>query len=586
MPPRLNKKEQELHAQYRKRIEEIHCFVVENHTAQPERAIELLKEAAELCEILGDMPMQVKSLNRSAYSLMATSRFKEAIQILQRAQSISLAHGLQAPLLFIYNTLGNAYFNLGKYNKARSEFQKSCAAAESIQNYSEQINALANLANVCIEEGKLAEALEFCHKGLAFYQEKKLPDMPHLLHNTATIYSAIGSVQIGLEYYLSALEAAKEDNNITLQATILHSIGQMYQENGETDVALEHSLQALELQETIGKPHKKALLLSGVAENLITVSRYDEAQILLNKAWEIVSEGNMPMEMIDILITKARLKKQTGNIAESINLLDQAFAVSKKIRSGMYTERILLEKGRMSLPAEREILLNDAMKAAQKSGKKKIIAEIYSALYEHYEHIGNSAEEHRYYKLFHTMKKEIDSEMAFQRWKVEQIHKNVEIARQEAEELTIQNNKLEEEVRQNKGKFDELRSDLLKKNHLLSQISTAATDAIRYRGLRQRNSLNSILRVARQGTTSLLQEFEERSQLVQGELVNKLLALCPRLTPSDIRIIFLLRSGLTNKEVATMLSTEERSIETRRTSIRKKLSIPRNKNLLEFLNSL
>lgn len=586
MPPRLTKKTKELYAQYRLRIDEIHCFALENHAAEPERAIELLKEAVELCEILGDKALQIKSLNRCAYSLMATSRFKEAVEILQRSLSISLTYGLEGHLCFIYNTLGNAYYYLGKYNNAKAEYQNSYAAAGVIRNYADQVTSLSNMANICIEEGNLAEGLEFCQKGFALCKEKNISDQPDLLHNAATIYSAIGTVQTGLECYLSALEAAKTMNNIVLQANILHNIGQMYQENGDTDSALEYSLEALKLQELIGRPHQKARLLNGVSESLISARRYDEAQTYLDEAWEIASEKTLPAEMLDILMTKARLNSETGGVAEAVNLLDKAAELSEKISSGMYTERILLQKGRLSIPAEREILLTNALKAAQKSGKKIIIAEIYSALYQHYEQIGNSAEEFRFYKLFHTLKKEIDGEVAFQRWKVEQVHKNAEKARLETESLSIQNKKLEEEARQNKEKFDGLRSDLVKKNQLLSQISIDATNAIRYRGLRQRNSLNSILRVATQGTTSLWQEFEERSKLVQGELVNKLIALCPGLTPSELRIIFLLKSGLSNKEVASMLSTEERSIETRRTSIRKKLNIPRNKNLLEFLNSL
>ncbi len=97
--------------------------------------------------------------------------------------------------------------------------------------------------------------------------------------------------------------------------------------------------------------------------------------------------------------------------------------------------------------------------------------------------------------------------------------------------------------------------------------------------------MNSILHIAKKGATSFWQDFEVRSQLVQGDLTKKLLHHFPNLTPGELRLILLLRSGLSNKEIASMLSTEVRRVESRRAAIRKKLTIPRSENLITYLNS-
>ncbi len=58
------------------------------------------------------------------------------------------------------------------------------------------------------------------------------------------------------------------------------------------------------------------------------------------------------------------------------------------------------------------------------------------------------------------------------------------------------------------------------------------------------------------------------------------------LTPKEIEICNMLRNGLTNKEVSTLLNISSRTIEKHRSNIRKKLSIDKDNNLLSFLKTL
>ncbi len=59
-----------------------------------------------------------------------------------------------------------------------------------------------------------------------------------------------------------------------------------------------------------------------------------------------------------------------------------------------------------------------------------------------------------------------------------------------------------------------------------------------------------------------------------------------KLTPREIEICDMIRNGLTNKEIASLLRISIRTIEKHRTNIRKKLDINKDDNLLSFLQSL
>jgi DNA-binding CsgD family transcriptional regulator len=58
------------------------------------------------------------------------------------------------------------------------------------------------------------------------------------------------------------------------------------------------------------------------------------------------------------------------------------------------------------------------------------------------------------------------------------------------------------------------------------------------------------------------------------------------LTPKEIEICNMIRNGITNKEISTLLNISQRTTEKHRTNIRKKLSVNKDHNLLTFLRTL
>jgi DNA-binding CsgD family transcriptional regulator len=58
------------------------------------------------------------------------------------------------------------------------------------------------------------------------------------------------------------------------------------------------------------------------------------------------------------------------------------------------------------------------------------------------------------------------------------------------------------------------------------------------------------------------------------------------LTPKEIEICNMIRNGITNKEISTLLNISQRTTEKHRTNIRKKLGVNKDHNLLTFLRTL
>ena len=58
------------------------------------------------------------------------------------------------------------------------------------------------------------------------------------------------------------------------------------------------------------------------------------------------------------------------------------------------------------------------------------------------------------------------------------------------------------------------------------------------------------------------------------------------LKKNDVKLCVYLRMGLSSKEMASLLNTSVRSIETARYRLRKKLNIGSGDNLLEFISEI
>lgn len=80
-------------------------------------------------------------------------------------------------------------------------------------------------------------------------------------------------------------------------------------------------------------------------------------------------------------------------------------------------------------------------------------------------------------------------------------------------------------------------------------------------------------------------KFEQNFNLVYDAFMSKLSERFPGLKPSDKRLCAYLRMGLSTKEIASLMNTAPRSIETARYRLRKKLDLTNGENLVDFLQN-
>jgi DNA-binding CsgD family transcriptional regulator len=77
--------------------------------------------------------------------------------------------------------------------------------------------------------------------------------------------------------------------------------------------------------------------------------------------------------------------------------------------------------------------------------------------------------------------------------------------------------------------------------------------------------------------------FETNFNKVHEDFFKKLLEQHPKLMPSDLRLAAYLRMNLSSKEIAQLLNITIRGVELKRYRLRKRLNLPNDQNLIEFM---
>jgi len=81
-------------------------------------------------------------------------------------------------------------------------------------------------------------------------------------------------------------------------------------------------------------------------------------------------------------------------------------------------------------------------------------------------------------------------------------------------------------------------------------------------------------------------KFEGYFDQVYENFTKRIREKYPNLTPNDIKLCAYLRMNLSTKDIAPLLNISVRGVEVSRYRLRKKLDLPQNENLIDFMMNL
>jgi hypothetical protein len=168
----------------------------------------------------------------------------------------------------------------------------------------------------------------------------------------------------------------------------------------------------------------------------------------------------------------------------------------------------------------------------------------------------------------------------------EKVQREREQSEQEIIKLT--NEKLQAEISHKSSQLANSTVSIIKKNELLIEIKEELENLKNQPGYRipikYYDKINSLID---QNITSEhdWQMFEQQFDQAHENFFKRLKTNYPDLTPSDLRLCAYLRMNLSSKEIAPLINITLRGVEERRYRLRKRLNLPPDQNLTDFILS-
>jgi len=226
------------------------------------------------------------------YVMYQTGNIDKSLEI-QRNFTIPLTEYLhdRTSLNLIYSSHGGFLYKLGKYREAREVFQEALSWADRLDDQT----------------------------------------LTTLFNNLSLVYFKTGESAKYVETQLKALEFAQSNNNFDYQIQIYRNLHVFYRKNQNPALALNYINQATELAESTS--NTEALIdiyISRAAFEKSSMSNYEQALTLLNKAESLIIENTFNQSVIRILSEKADILHLSGNLDESIELQDKIVEIGKE----------------------------------------------------------------------------------------------------------------------------------------------------------------------------------------------------------------------------------------------------------------
>ncbi|AUC15251.1 LuxR family transcriptional regulator [Tenacibaculum sp. SZ-18] len=148
----------------------------------------------------------------------------------------------------------------------------------------------------------------------------------------------------------------------------------------------------------------------------------------------------------------------------------------------------------------------------------------------------------------------------------------------EKELMEIRNTQLKQDVDSKNRELAVSTMSMIKKNELLSSLKKEIM-----RG--DEKSLKQVIKIIDNNLndTDDWQMFKEAFNNADKDFINKLKKMHNNLTPNDLRLCAYLRLNLSSKEIAPLLNISPRSVEVKRYRLRKKIDLPHNVNLTNYI---
>ena len=491
------------------------------------------------------------------------------------------------------------------------------------------------LAEIYILEGKMDSARWYLNKAEAAWAASgNTGDDPYILSTRALWADKIGNYLEASQLMVKTIDLFNQRNLGLETATAQLNLSRIYMVLGMHHKSIKLAKEAYQYFRTSGT--ERQMLMAG--NNIASIYKLMDS-LTLSIRWNreniaLARRINHEVELARSYMNLGNSLSRAGNYTEAELYLDSSLMIANKLGLGYGVMLHHINKAnhylRMKMPEAVLRELQSVKKLNEIYGDAEVRLGYYEAMYKVNEQLKRYEEAYTYYKLSDEIKDSLDQKQATHfllEW--EQLIEKERAAKEIAElNLAVSKSKfqnviligtfivlgllaflwfrrrvrLEQEKNKLAGeeqkrlaedmdmKNRELASKAIQQASLMELIDDIIRKLKQFTGNIKKESVADYMLLIRdlemRKPEEAWLEFETRFTQVHEDFHEKLLRLCPDLSPSELKVCSLLRLNLSTKEIAALTNRSKATIVNTRSIIRKKLNLVAEDNLIAFLLTL
>lgn len=543
--------------------------------------------------------------------------YKDSLHYAQLGLAIALDKKDNIATVKLLHLIGNNHLNMCEYTQAVMEYASALEYHDEEMGEYEKGDILANIAAAYLHQGKYSTALRYVHEAIAakeayhhnFLNQNSTTgyiiyaysgydrvaisnenSRADVYYNTALCYERLGDMSRASEFLVKALEIKEKLNDHVFVAHCYNELGNLAKARKEWTKALGYFQKGCAiLGDSASLPIRGYLLLS-IAAMQLELGSYQEAKEAVHHATNIFVQTGDRFGEIASYLHRASCLKREGKFSEALAILNDAVVASTALSSHQIRQSCLYDIGLLyqdignaSLAVE---YLHQALALAQEISTKNDIFNIHYALSHNNRMLGNLEQALEHLHHYTRIKDEIFNEESDQRERNLLILHEVEKHKREAEQSRRELERIKAELHAKARELAEFALRIIEKEEFLSMIETGLRRIYDAQQFDQKNKLTiELIQKVRAAdtTTGDWEVLRSQFQTLQHDFIMAMSQRYPEISPTELKVCTLLRMNLRTKEIAAILHINAKTVENHRQSVRKKMGLDRDANLIKEL---
>ena len=514
----------------------------------------------------GQIRQEIKQLKSLSDSLKRQERYAEALKYKKKELYLLGHFNNMFALADCGDKIGLLNFHLSRYHQALYCYERSSSYYKSSGKMFSYATTKVNEANIYTRLGKYPEAIAQMKIAEEVYKEDTLKfagQLVGLYTNLGLAYFDLPKLDSAEFYYKQAAIANQTVKSKMYAAVLLNNQGDIFFERGNTTEALKHFNESLALASELNY-----LLL--IATTKFNIGRVYTELEKYNKAIDYLNEALKIYKQIESLYFIAESNKELSKCYDQMQEADSALFYLKHYN--------FLEDSLKGIKTMDRIAQLETEVAVQEEQSKTKIIQQQKELAE---------AENKYQRVYNILLfvliilGSISALLLFRN-----LRSRLEKNKLKNQHLQQQQKLLQNEVEFKRREIENFSTYILEKNTILDEVKSALAT------IKKEYPKAELIQDTLQQVSHNLRLDNDRKELdlkidqVHQEFMARLLSQHPKLTKNEQRLCSLILMDLSNKDISTIMNVAPDSIKKARNRLRKKLDLPPNSDIKEFLQEV